>query len=161
MLLAVCKIKICKNLKFHVKNGFSQNKLLPENAQLCLSKGTHWILIGNSFVGTPPVRKAFGIRMVNSLKLSFLAHFKNTENNISHNFYSLCVLHRMTLTGHAHFSQFMEWQNLDIKTLKHAIYAPNVFLKLPENQIPTNFIYLNSSNFVTISHINYWDQVNS
>ena len=88
ILLAVCKIKICKNLKFHVKNDFWQNKLLLENAQLCLSKGTNWILMGNSFVGTPPVRKAFGIRMVNSLKLSLPEHFKNTENNISHNFYS-------------------------------------------------------------------------
>ena len=69
------------------------------------------------------------------------------------------ALHRMTLIGHAHFSQFMEWQNLGLKILEHAIYAPNVFLKLWENQIPTNFIYLISSNFVAISHINYWDQV--
>ena len=30
-----------------------------------------------------------------------------------------------------------------------------------ENQITNNFIYLVSLNFVTISHINYWDQVNS
>ena len=30
-----------------------------------------------------------------------------------------------------------------------------------ENLITTNFIYLTSSNFVTISHINYRDQVNS
>ena len=44
--------------------------------------------MGNSFADTPPVGKAFGIRMVSSLKLSFPAHFKNTENNISHNFYS-------------------------------------------------------------------------
>ena len=70
------------------------------------------------------------------------------------------VLHRV-LIGHAHSSQFMEWQNLGIATLKHAICATNVFLKLPENQTTTNFIYLPSSNFVTISHINYWDQVNS
>ena len=88
ILLAVCKIKICKNLKFHVKNDSWQCKLLLENAQLCLSKRTNWILMGNSFVGTPPVRKAFGIRMVNFLKLSFPAYFKNMENNISHNFYS-------------------------------------------------------------------------
>ena len=32
---------------------------------------------------------------------------------------------------------------------------------MPKNQITTDFIYLVSSNFVTISHINYWDQVNS
>ena len=70
------------------------------------------------------------------------------------------VLHRV-LIGHAHSSKFMEWQNLGIATLKHAICATNVFLKLPENQTTTNFIYLPSSNFVTISHINYWDQVNS
>ena len=32
---------------------------------------------------------------------------------------------------------------------------------MPENQITTNFIYLTISNFVTISQINYWDQLNS
>ena len=36
------------------------------------------------------------------------------------------VLHRM-LIGHAHSSQFMEWQNLGIKTLKRGTCAPNVF----------------------------------
>ena len=65
----------------------------------------------------------------------------------------------MALIGHAYFFQFTEWQNLGLKTLKHAIYAPNIFLKLPENQIATNFFYLTSSNFVTISHMNYWDQI--
>ena len=70
------------------------------------------------------------------------------------------VLHRM-LIGYAHSSQFMESQNLDIVTLKHAICVPNVFLKLSENQTTTNFIYLTSSNFVTLSQINYWDQVHS
>ena len=70
------------------------------------------------------------------------------------------VLHRI-LIGHAHTSQFTEWQNLGITTPKHTTCALNVFLKLLENQITTNFIYLTSSNFVTISHINYWDQVNS
>ena len=39
--------------------------------------------------------------------------------------------------------------------------SPNVVSKLPENQITTNSIYLTSSNFVTISHTNYWGQVNS
>ena len=67
----------------------------------------------------------------------------------------------MTLIGHAHSSQFMEWQNLVIATIKHAKYTPNAFKKLPENRITTDFIYLTSSNFVTISHINYRDQVNS
>ena len=32
---------------------------------------------------------------------------------------------------------------------------------MPENQITTNFSYLTPSNFVIISHINYWGQVNS
>ena len=32
---------------------------------------------------------------------------------------------------------------------------------MPENQVATNFIYLPSSNFVTMSHINLWDHVNS
>ena len=50
------------------------------------------------------------------------------------------MLYRMTLIGIAHSSQFMEWHNLGIKTLKHALYFPNNFLKLLENQIPTNFI---------------------
>ena len=53
------------------------------------------------------------------------------------------VLHRM-LIGRAHSSQFMEWQNLGIATLKHATRAPNDFLKLRENQITTDFIYLTS-----------------
>ena len=57
----------------------------------------------------------------------------------------------MTLIGHAHSSQFMEWQNLGITTLKHAKCAPNVFRKLLENRITADFIYLTSSNFVTIS----------
>ena len=33
----------------------------------------------------------------------------------------------MTLIGHAHSSQFMEWQNSGITALKHATCAPNVF----------------------------------
>ena len=61
------------------------------------------------------------------------------------------VLHRM-LIDHAHSSQLMEWQNLGITTLKHATCAPNVFLKLPENHITTNFIYLTSSNFVIATY---------
>ena len=61
----------------------------------------------------------------------------------------------MTLVGHAYSSQFMEQQNLGIATLKHAKCAPNVLRKLPENRITANYIYLTSSNFVTISHINY------
>ena len=59
------------------------------------------------------------------------------------------------LIDHAHFSQFMGWQNLGIATLKHATCALNGFQKLPESQINADFIYLTSSNFVTISHINY------
>ena len=81
--------KICNNLWFHAKNDFWQNKLLFENTQLCFSKGLNWILMGNSFVGTLPVRKAFCIGMVNFQKFSFPAHFRNTVNNISHSFYSL------------------------------------------------------------------------
>ena len=41
------------------------------------------------------------------------------------------------------------------------MYPKCFFLKLLENQITANFIYLTSPNFVTISHISYWDQVNS
>ena len=67
----------------------------------------------------------------------------------------------MTLIGHAHSSKFMEWQNLGITTLQHAKCTSNVLKKMPENRITTNFIYLTSSNFVTISHINYCDQVNA
>ena len=66
----------------------------------------------------------------------------------------------MTLIGHAHSSQFMERQNLGIATLKHAKCALNVFKKLPENRITTDFIYHFTDfnyrlNFLTISHINY------
>ena len=65
------------------------------------------------------------------------------------------VLHRMMLIGHTHSSRFMEQQNLGITTLKHATCVPNVFKKLPEDQITTCFIYLTSSNLLTIFHINY------
>ena len=65
------------------------------------------------------------------------------------------VLNRMALIGLAHSSQFMEWQNLGIAALNHAICAPNVFEKLPENEITANFIYLTSSNLVTISRVNH------
>ena len=61
----------------------------------------------------------------------------------------------MMLIGHAHFSQFMEQQNLGMATLKHAKFAPNIFKKLPENRITANYIYLTFSNFVIISDINY------
>ena len=54
----------------------------------------------------------------------------------------------MTLIGHAHSFQFPERKNLCITTLKHAKCVPNIFKKLPENQITTGFIYLTSSNFV-------------
>ena len=67
----------------------------------------------------------------------------------------------MTLVFHVHSSQFMEWQNLAIITLKHAKCALNVFKKLSESRITTDFVYLTSPNFVTIFHINYRDQVNS
>ena len=45
--------------------------------------------MGKSLVGIPPVRKAFGIRMVSSYKLSFPTHFRNAVNYMSHSFYSL------------------------------------------------------------------------
>ena len=61
----------------------------------------------------------------------------------------------MRLIGPAHSSQFMEWHNSGITTLNHAISAPNVYENLLQNQITTNFIYLISANFVTISHMNY------
>ena len=67
----------------------------------------------------------------------------------------------MILIGHTHSSQFMKWKNLVITIRKYATCAPNIFEKLSENQITTDFIYLTFSNFVTISHINYWHQVNS
>ena len=33
----------------------------------------------------------------------------------------------MTLIGHAHSSELMEWQNLGITTLKYAACVPDVF----------------------------------
>ena len=54
----------------------------------------------------------------------------------------------------AHFYQFIEWQNLGIKTLKHATYAPKAFKIMPESQITTDVIYLTSSIFLTIYHTN-------
>ena len=56
----------------------------------------------------------------------------------------------MTLIGYAHSSQFMEWQNLGVTTLKHAKCATNVYKKFPKNRITADFIYLTSSKFVTV-----------
>ena len=67
----------------------------------------------------------------------------------------------MTLIIPTHAYQFTKWHNLGITTLKHAICAPNIFLKLSKNQINTNFIYQTYSNVVTIFDISYWHQVNS
>ena len=88
------------------------------------------------------------------------------RNNKNHKIGTLCfyggifwylhnVLHRIALIWPALSSKFMEWNNLGIKTFKHAICAPNVLQKLSENQITTNFIDLTASNFVKISHIIY------
>ena len=38
--------------------------------------------MGNFYASTPQVRKVLGIRMVNSEKLPFDAHFKNTIKHI-------------------------------------------------------------------------------
>ena len=70
-------------------------------------------------------------------------------------------MHKVTLIDYAHSSQFMSWQNLGITTLNYATCASNGFLKFPENQRTFDLICLTSSNFVTISHISYWDQVSS
>ena len=40
--------------------------------------------MGKSYARTPQVTKALGIRMINSWKLSFDAHFRNTVKIISH-----------------------------------------------------------------------------
>ena len=81
LVFSMC-IKVCKNLYFHVKTYFWPNKLLLKNEQLSLSKGKNWILVGSFYESTPQLRKALGIRMVNSLKLSFHAHLKNTVKHI-------------------------------------------------------------------------------
>ena len=62
------------------------------------------------------------------------------------------VLHRKKLIGHAHSSLFVEWHNLGITIIKHAICSTNICQKFQQNQIITNFIYPTSSNLVTISH---------
>ena len=45
----------------------------------------------------------------------------------------------MRLIDPAHSSQFMEQHDPGVATLKYVICAPNVFLKLAENQVTTNF----------------------
>ena len=65
------------------------------------------------------------------------------------------VLHRMMLANPTHSSQFIEWDKLGITTFS-MLYVPRIFFfKLPKNQITTNFIYLTSSDLMTISQINY------
>ena len=65
LVFSVCT-KIWRNLEPHTKNDFWQNKLLLQNAQLCMSKWTNCILMDNYFEGTRPVRRVFVVRVVNS-----------------------------------------------------------------------------------------------
>ena len=71
-----------------------------------------------------------------SIKFHAKSYKWKESNKVPNSVPCYSVLHRITLIDHTHFSQFMEWQNLGIKTLKHAIYAPNVFLNLLENHLP-------------------------
>ena len=57
------------------------------------------------------------------------------------------------LIGPAHFSQFMESHNVAITRLKHAICAPNVFLKIVGKPYNYHFYLPNFLKFCdNISH---------
>ena len=59
----------------------------------------------------------------------------------------------MRLIGPAHSSQFMEWYNSGITTLKHAICAPKLFLKLAGKPSNHQFYLPNFLKFCdNISH---------
>ena len=65
----------------------------------------------------------------------------------------LSVLHSMRLIGPTHSSQLREWHKSCITTLKHAICAPNVFLKLAGKPNNYQFYLPNFLNFcANISH---------
>ena len=55
-------------------------------------------------------------------------------------------MHRITLIDHAHSYQFMEWHNLGITTLKHAICSP-IFLKIFGKPNNYQFYLLKSLKF--------------
>ena len=99
-----------------------------------------------------PLRIFVGYSLVTYWLFVIIKHFQAVVLNKS------SVLHKRILIGHSHLSQFMEKHNLGVKTLYPDLSAQNTFLKLPENQITTNLIFLTSSNFVTISHINHCNQ---
>ena len=59
----------------------------------------------------------------------------------------------MTLIDRAHSSQFMEWQNVGMTTLKHAKCAPKVFKKITEKSSNYQFYLPNFLKFCdNISH---------
>ena len=67
----------------------------------------------------------------------------------------------MKLIGPAHSSQFMEPHNSSITVLITCYMWPKCFLKIAEKPNNYQFHLPNFTNFVTISHINDWDQINS
>ena len=65
----------------------------------------------------------------------------------------------MISNGHSHFSQWVAWQKLGIRTLKYAMCDMNDFNRFAEIQLITYFVDLTFKNFVTIFHINYYGHV--
>ena len=137
-----------QKLKIPCKEWFLTKQIAAWKCTTCVRpKGPTEFLWGiyHTPVYIPEVRKTFGIRMANSLKLSFPAHFKNTENNISHNFYSF---------------------NLTVGLLKMYIFLLLNVLSIPFNNYisRTNFEHYTGYfwNFL-ISHViqNYWKKTSS
>ena len=86
LVSSVC-IGIFKTCSFIQRMIYDKRKCCLKIHNFVCPKG--WILMGKSLVGIPPVRTAFGIKIVNSYKLSFPTHSRNAVNYISHSFYSL------------------------------------------------------------------------
>ena len=57
----------------------------------------------------------------------------------------------MVKIGRAHSSQFMKLQNLGIRTLKHATYIPNDFLKIARKS--------NNYRFYLPSFLKFFDNI--
>ena len=80
---------------------------------------------------TPVARSeipGFKVKIKSSLWLLLVTHWLLVTMNHSQALVlkKSSVFRRMTLIGHAHSSQYMEWHHLGFISHKHAIYFPKV-----------------------------------
>ena len=91
-IMSKCSISVCykvsKDFWFYINIYFLPKELLLENGRLYLPKGKNLIFMRNSYVSTSRLRKAFGIRIFNSKKLSFRSTVTSIPRSFQLQFYS-------------------------------------------------------------------------